>query len=198
MLVFNEENHTYTLDGELIPSATTVIGKCGLNDFSHIHPVKLAQLAERGTMVHKITEMYDDGILDESTVDPELSGYLDAWKSLKKDFKFEIVHNEQKMYNRNYMYAGTVDRIIMVDGCLRPLDIKTGDYKLTHDLQLAGYSYLDSDGINMSKDHGYVACIKGDGKWKIHKTDIAPGWRDFMSVLNVYKLKIKLGVIKNV
>ena len=59
-LVFNEDNHTYELDGRPLPSVTEILSI--LNDFSDVSPYVLAQAARRGTLVHEYCEMIDYGV----------------------------------------------------------------------------------------------------------------------------------------
>ena len=84
-------------------------------------------------MVHIATALYDLGILDESTVDPRIMGYLTSWKRFREDKPpYKPEHIEVKMVDTLYRYAGTIDRLPL-------LDIKCGVYKKADIAQLGAY-----------------------------------------------------------
>jgi|SRR5580765_2134762 len=82
MMVFDEPAHTYTLDGEQLPSVTGILQRSGLIDFSHIPPSILDAARDRGTAVHRAVHYFNEQDLDvdafRSTF-PEYWPYLSAW-----------------------------------------------------------------------------------------------------------------------
>ena len=187
MFCFSEELHQYTLGKEIIPSVTQIINSAGLHPFDFIHPDKLRELADRGRIVHKITELYDSGLLDESTVDPKLTGFLDAWKKFRAEFKFEVTASEKMMLYEQLKYAGTCDRTIYRDGKTMILDIKTGQYHPSYEAQIAAYTKM----AGLDADIGYCVTILEDGNYKLTKCDVTRGWTLFLSCLNICKFKKK-------
>ena len=79
MIEFRESDHSYWFDGIRVPGVSEIIEGAGLTDpnaqkyYTKFH-------ADRGTAVHKACELYDKGILDEDSLDPEVVGYLEAYK----------------------------------------------------------------------------------------------------------------------
>ena len=84
VLQFDEAIHRYTVNGVIVPSVTQIITSVGLYEFDFVSSETLAIAAERGRIVHTYIEWYEKGILDESSIDPELQGYFDAYLSMQK------------------------------------------------------------------------------------------------------------------
>ena len=79
MLTFDNSKHEYRFNGVVVPSVTQILKAVGLSDYSYI-PTGVLQIAtERGTVVHKIIEWYEQDILDASSIDPELKGYFESY-----------------------------------------------------------------------------------------------------------------------
>jgi hypothetical protein len=70
-LEFDAATHTYRLDGELVPSVTTVLKSVGLVEYSHIPQDVLQAAAHRGTAVHYALELLDRGELDYESLDTD-------------------------------------------------------------------------------------------------------------------------------
>ena len=111
-LVFDEEEHKFSVDGERLLSVTQVLSGAGCIDTKFFTD----QGRKNGTRRHLVTELYDKGILDEATVDPADRPYLDAWIKAKEEWKIQIVRIETQMYHPLLRYAGIVDRLCLVDG----------------------------------------------------------------------------------
>jgi hypothetical protein len=81
-LVFEELTHTYTLDGERLPSVTQILQRADAINFEHIPPTIRERALERGTAVHKAVHYYNEHDLDVDAFRetfPEYAPYLDAW-----------------------------------------------------------------------------------------------------------------------
>jgi hypothetical protein len=85
-LLFDPDSHTYTLNGEKVPSITQIIADMGLIDTTWFTD----HSRERGTFVHRIIEWHLLKELDEDTVDESLVGYLNAWKRFELDSGLDI------------------------------------------------------------------------------------------------------------
>lgn len=146
MITFDADKHEYRENGRVLPSVTQILNATGLVDFSGI-PSRTMELAqERGTTVHLITELYDRGELDESTIDPELVGYFEAYKKFLADFRIVRFIAIEQIVSSPGLYAGTQDRLaVMADQKTIRYDIKTGQPHPTHGLQLTAYELADGD-----------------------------------------------------
>jgi len=168
---FVEETHTYLLNDKPVPSVTQILQKGGLVDLSGIPPEILERARRFGVATHKATELWDMAELDEDTLDPLLHGHLTQWK------KFCIEHNtawysiEKILASEQLEFAGTCDRIGLVDDRLSILDIKTSSYSrktmITTGIQLAGYNLAYDGNITLLcavwlKDDGYKMVIYND------------------------------------
>jgi hypothetical protein len=123
-LTFDEEKHEYRLDGRVIPSVTQVLKAAGMIDDQWFDEWS----RERGKAVHKATELDDRGELDESTIDPRIAGYLDAWRRFIFETGWKSNEIEKLVFSRFAWFAGTLDRIgrFPTDRGLSIVDIKTG------------------------------------------------------------------------
>lgn len=119
------DTHTYTVEGRIVPGVTSILTKAGLTDFSMVHPVLLERKRRQGTLAHLVTEYDDLGILDEATVSPDLLPFLEAWRKFKADYSFEPQEIELPVYSSKYRYAGTLDRVGVLEGDQVLIDIKT-------------------------------------------------------------------------
>lgn len=134
-LVFRESDHSFWLGDRRLPSVTQIL--------KHFIPRWECDewYLERGKAVHKATELYDKGILDPDSVDPQIQGYLDAWVKFRKDYQFKPELIEHQAYHPVYMYAGIIDRIGISGEDRVLLDIKTGEPSKSDRLQIAGGYY---------------------------------------------------------
>ena len=132
------------------PSVTTVIGetcakgkhfeewlmKNGLNAIT-----VRDESARKGTKVHEYIEM----LLDDSEikVDDEFTQKsLMSFEKFYYEVKPDVVEKELFLYHKDIPWAGTPDIIANVNGRLSLVDIKTGDYRKTHEIQQLMYKEL--------------------------------------------------------
>lgn len=145
-LQFDAETHTYTLGGVKLPSVTTVLFDVGLYDFDFISAETLRIAAERGTIVHTYCEWYEQGILDESSIDPELYGYFESYLRMKEAGLLPEKPSaiERRLFSAKYKYAGTLDQMYEDDWIN---DIKSGLPGAEHGLQLSAYWLADHENM---------------------------------------------------
>ena len=104
---FTEEGHRYTLNGERLASVTGILAAEGFIDTAFYTEYG----RQRGSFVH-LARHYDDiGCLDESTIDPEIAPYLEAWRRFKRESGFVVCQSEIPLANLTYRYAGKPDVI---------------------------------------------------------------------------------------
>jgi hypothetical protein len=122
-LRFDPEAHEYRFDGEVVPSVTQVLAP--IVDYSAVPAFMLNYAADRGTQAHYACELYDADELDEESLDERLVPYVEAWKAFRAESGFTIEHSEQRLYHPRYRYAGTCDRVGILNGRRTVLEIKT-------------------------------------------------------------------------
>lgn len=185
---FDAETHRYTYRGLPLVSVTQSLRLAGLStDPRWFTPGS----AERGTAVHLATQYDDEGTLDETTLDPVIVPYVEAWRKFKAEMGFKALNIERRLARIGYpSFAGTIDRVCRINGGNWILDIKSGAETKTDPLQLAGYSilipgcksanvYLTDDGkyrfvrrkTTVDDHHDFIAAVR-IAEWKIrHKKE---------------------------
>lgn len=141
-LEFDEGPHLYYLDGELIPSVTTILSHEGLYpDFEFVD----RWYAERGSLVHLATHYLDNGTLDRESLDSEILPFIESYEKFKEVYRFQVEESEIRLYNETYWFCGTADKVgkILWNGQVREalIDLKCGQPEWGYQFQLAGYSF---------------------------------------------------------
>jgi len=198
MITFNSEEHSYQLDGQPIPSVTTILKDAGLIDFSKINADILDRASKFGSAVHLACELYDKGDLNEDHLDINLLPYLDAWRKFLKDTGFKIQAIEEKVASDKYWYAGRLDRRGRLFDKVTVLDIKTGSGILPSTaIQLAAYQECVNQGLHMKDKvkEREVVQLKADGTYALapdkffSKNDFSV----FLSALNLKNWRARNG-----
>lgn len=117
---FNEERHEYTVDGEKLPSVSTILGKTFFaNKYANVSEHILKRAAEFGTNVHKAVETEMTFMLS----DEELEVY-EKYLLLKQIDKIKPIRHEI-MVHLDLLYTGTFDIIATIRGKRSLCDVKT-------------------------------------------------------------------------
>ena len=155
------------------PSVTTVIGEtCAKGKFfdewlmkNGLNAMQLRdEAAERGTEVHEAVEK----LLDKeevTTTNEFIQKSLMSFEKWYSDTQPRVEAKELFLYHKDIPCAGTPDIIDEVNGRLSIIDIKTGDYRKSHEIQQLMYKDLWNS-IFPTKHHVkdiYGLYIKG--KW---------------------------------
>lgn len=122
---------------------TQILNACGLRQWPEcVSRENREYYLDRGSKIHLVTELYDRGQLDESTVDERIKGFLEAWKSFRKQIGGKLLAIEKEVKHRTLGYQGRLDRILgpcAVNKRTAVMDIKTNDADVFTRLQLSGY-----------------------------------------------------------
>ena len=132
------------------PSVTTVIGEtCAKGKFfeewlmkNGLNAMQLRdEAAERGTEVHEAVEKLLDK--EEVTTTSEfIQKSLMSFEKWYSDTQPRVEAKELFLYHKDIPWAGTPDIIAEVNGRLSIIDIKTGDYRKSHEIQQLMYKDL--------------------------------------------------------
>jgi hypothetical protein len=185
-LHFDAASHTYSVGGVIVPSVTTVIG--AVCPWLYDHSSDFAR--ERGSVVHEVCQLHDEGDLDESTVHPICAGFFEGWKRFLAESKFQIVANERRIYSPTYGFAGTLDRVGILNGNLVLIDLKTGDPGWQVALQTAAYQFAYQEETGELVDERYGCWLHEDGTYTLtgpyldHDRDFS----NFVFLLGTYRL----------
>ncbi len=191
-LQFDAASHTYTVDGQSLPSITTVIEACGLVDYSMLSQEDLAFYQDRGTALHNATWYSDEGDLNAGTMDPEVKPRLQAWLKFRRDLPFQTLMIEKRMYDPIYGFAGTPDRVVeFPDGRRGVIELKTGAIQKAAALQTAAQVKLVRE-KNETTLRRLAVHLKADGEYscrEFHVRDYPADLSIFLCCLNLYKWK---------
>lgn len=113
---FDPVQHVYYDDDMVrVPGTTSLLEDAGLVCYQHIPAAILAHKAEIGTASHAAAHYYDEGDLDESTVDPEVYPYVlrdGGWTTFRRETNFTPRLLEFRMIATidGMKVGGTLDR----------------------------------------------------------------------------------------
>lgn len=159
-----DDNHVYQFGGNSYPSVTTILKEVGFVEDSFY----TAGGSTRGTAVHEMTELIDEGHLRAEHAEEELQGYLLAYEKFLDDHKVGWTHRELQFVETAGGYGGTIDCHGMVDDEEWLIDIKTGQHQRHHGIQLEAYSRA----FDTTQKRG-ILLLKKTGKYSLltgHKT----------------------------
>ena len=155
-VVFNEAEHTYTLDGKQLHGITGMLSRQLFADkYRGIPEYILQQAAERGTRIHKDCEAYDNGHAAETQ---EGENYA----KLRKEFM--VIANEYTVSDNEY-FASNIDCVWYNGSEVVLADIKTTSH-LDEDYiswQLSIYAYLfELQNPDLKVSRLYAVWLRGD------------------------------------
>lgn len=190
MLEFDEAKHEYRYNGIVVPGVTTILKP--LSNYSQVAPNVLARAAQLGTMVHKTTELYDEGVLDEDDLDPILVPYLEGWKLFRREVEFEPITIEHRMYHPAG-FCGTSDRTGYVRSKKSVVDIKKMmTLGPVIGPQLAAYKEAHNhEGAGIEKR--YALGLRPDGTYRLQEFADPSDLPCFMSLLTIHNWRLKHG-----
>lgn len=174
-----------TESGNYVPSVTTILSAYPKGAQYYEWLKKVGEDADgirdeagnRGSTVHKLTELYDDD--HEVTLMDEQGhiGYkliewamFERYVEFRRRFPMTMIHTELHLSSDAYGTAGTLDRVVEFNGRKLILDIKTSNSLYDHYwLQMAAYKKLLEEKQPALKIDGYAvlwlnANTRTDGK----------------------------------
>ncbi len=191
-LLFDEDKHQYSINGKIIPSVTQILGAVGLYEYDFVSRKTLRVAAERGRIVHRYIELFENGTLDLSSIDPRLEGYFNAYLKMKIELGMPDPDVcEKRLYCAQFGYAGTLDQII---GGNWIHDHKTGEKSPIHGLQLSGYWLSEHPDIRDVPRRLTCGYYKSNGSYEVVDYKYEP--LIWMAVLADYKWRVKNNCIK--
>ena len=171
-LLFYEDSHRYTVDGEEVPSVSELTRFITRELYSDAPQYVLEQAAKRGTTIHKATEALDK--FGNVEVDSEIAPYVQAYINFIKEVNPEWSKIEWAINNGN-LYAGTLDRYGKVKGVPAIIDIKStknisGLHKIAYTAQLNLYRMALPEETKV--EALYILQLKQDGTYKLIPIEI--------------------------
>lgn len=195
-IYLNEVGHQYFhKSGRELVAVTTAFEKIGITDFSKVPFDVIEPARQKGDAVHDIAAYHGLGILDESTVDVSLLGYLEGVKKFFKDEVRKVIAIEKPVFSLTHGYAGTPD-IAYVDkkDLLRIDDYKSAlkPHKACR-FQTAAYTYAYEKMYKIKVDRRRGVRFTSDGEYFFdnHDNPLRRDFDDFVTILKAAILKIQ-------
>lgn len=148
-VIFDPAKHEYrNAQGNVVWSVTQILASAGICDFSYVEEERRIAAMTRGTSVHWLLQLEDEGALNYRQVPLRLKPYRKGYMSWKAASGFLPDRNWiEKQFISHYGYAGTVDRFGMFPptplypkGTVGVIDFKTGEIPDWVRLQLVAYA----------------------------------------------------------
>lgn len=189
-LEFDSETHTYTLNGERVPSVTQVLAP--LEDYSMVPRDVLEAARIFGQHVHEACDLFDRDELDWSSLDPELVPYVEAWAQFLEQSGAVVIASEVRVAHEQLGYAGSPDKVLAWGKRLVIPDLKaTAVVPPTVGLQTAAYAKAYQAMHGGREPSRYCIHLQPGGKYRSHPRTDPSDWSYFLSALNCYKWKEK-------
>lgn len=214
-LTFLDSRFYITDDGGYVPSVTTIL-EAYPKGAAYYNWLKEAgkdadeirdEAGRRGSIVHKLTEDYDTGkevnlVNPNGSIDYKLNEWamFERYVEFRRRFQFVTDCIELNIISKELGYAGTIDRIININGERILLDIKTSNAIYpSYWLQLAAYRSLLYDAkIEVDKvavlwlnaktrTEGKKGDIQGIGWQMITKEDTMQDYQLFKATYELWK-----------
>ena len=178
MVSFDEATHCYEIDGQKVPSVTGILTAMNFVDSQWFTDYA----RDRGKLVHRIIHWYIAGELDESTIDPALQGYFDAWRRFEEETGFVSTATEKPLASLLHRFCGTPDHIGTLNGQETVCDVKTGAIFPHVGLQLAAYELLAGRPLKR-----YGLALKADGRYSLKQFTDRQDRQIFLAALACYQ-----------
>ena len=176
-LVFDQPSHTYRLAGRLLPSVTQVLAP--LVDFSRVPPDVLEAKRDLGSRVHETCHFHDE--------DDDVLPYLEGWKRFMRESGARILQCETRVCEPVLGYAGSLDRVLELNGNRWLVDLKTS-FCLPHTVGAQTAAYLRAL-ADPSVTHRGALRLRADGTYRLDALTGAADWSVFMACLTIARFK---------
>jgi len=196
-LSFDAARHEYRVAGRVVPSVTQILAP--LYDFASIPPGVLERKRQIGDAVHAAIALEAMGEeLDPESIDPEIVGYLDGWRSFVRERHYTPILSEAKVYHRALRYAGTLDGAGTLDAGGKDGRVTALlDAKATYELhpavgpQTAAYLAAAHDCGLLPKTvkARYALHLRPDGTYGLDQLSEASDFAVFQSALTLLNFK---------
>lgn len=191
---FDPRDHTYRLDGKLVPSVTQVLAP--LIDYSAVPQDILEAARDFGQAVHLACDLDRRGILDVHTLDAALLPYVEAEARFMRESGFVVIASEHRMISRAMRLAGTLDLAGMLRGSEVIIDRKvTADVPPTVGPQTAAYEELYRESRGGMRRKRYCLRLMPNKYQLVPLTD-SSDYMIFRSALNLKHWTEKHGINK--
>lgn len=191
-------------DGNYYPSVTTILDAYPKGPEYYAWLKKVGEDSDnvrdeagrRGSNVHLLTEQFDRGeevclMNEQGYIAYKMSEWamFERYIEFRRRFPLEIIHTELNLVSFELGFAGTLDRVIEMNGKRILLDIKTSNAIYpSYWLQLAAYEKLLGEPVDAvailwlnakTRTEGAKGAIQGAGWQMITNNDTSKDWELF-------------------
>jgi hypothetical protein len=200
-VAFDPVRHEYTVDGRVVRHVTGVLRSALGDPFARVPMHVLERKRQIGQAAHRAIELDDAGDLDELSVHPEVTPYLEAWRDFRRQFPFVVILSEQWLYSPVLDLATTPDRVVTLrdpDGdasdaaAVAVVEFKSGLPGPLAGLQTAAQALVFEHCSGITPRRRFAMQAKPDGKYRLTEYTSPGDFRDFLSCLNIVRLKERL------
>lgn len=183
-LDFDPDTHTYMVGNSVLPSVTSIIAP--MYDFRYVDAETLHAAGKFGSAVHLVCELYDRDDLVMDSVDPALLPYLNAWRRFIAEMQVEVLQVEQRYHHAALGYAGTLDRLLLIQRAKVLADIKSVSVlSPAVGIQLAAYEKLLVSNTEHLQTKRAAVQLCGDGTYRYRMYADPMDWPAFVSLLTL-------------
>lgn len=128
---FEEQSHSYTVNGKSVPSITQIVSEYYGNAYAQVPPEKLKRSANYGTKVHEELSNLIEARLNgsEQVLAPQTQEAVNYFKLVEPIYNIKPIKTEQVVVlydeNKNPVAAGRFDLLCDIDGDVYLADFKT-------------------------------------------------------------------------
>lgn len=183
MLAFDPIAHVYRDAIGVVPGVTQILRP--LVNFAGIPPDVLAAKAALGTKVHLACQLNDENDLDEASVQEDVAPYLAGYRRFLVETGARVVHNEARVFSAIYRFAGTLDRVLLLDGEHWLVDLKTAiSTPMTTGPQTAAYlRALDNQAVTRRA----ALRLRPDATYRLDALTDPDDWSVFLGCLAIHR-----------
>ncbi|MEF2156429.1 hypothetical protein V3390_09370 [Luteimonas sp. FXH3W] len=189
-LQFDESTHTYKLNGRVIDSVTTILKPLSEHIYRGVPRPQMEAAAQLGTAVHKMIELDCLGTLDVDGLHERVAPYFPTWQRFIAETGFKVLKTEQRVYSKDYDFAGTLDLYGEMHGKTVLIDIKcTAAVPATAGPQTAAYKLaLEEAGLWWVEER-YVLQLPNPNDYRLAPLKDRGDIKTFLSCLTIHNWK---------
>lgn len=175
-LYFDERYHEYYYKGEKVPCVSDILTVVDAVAMKSIPQKYIDAAGERGTAIHEATERWEYGdydimrTLDELVEDGDIDtiNYVIAYQAFRQKHDSVPLAIEEKVYSEKYGVAGTIDRVMRIDGEMAITDIKSAKTikRLRNVIQLNLYRLLWNDTHEIKVTRLYILQLMENAEYR--------------------------------
>lgn len=198
----------YVVDGRRFASVTEILELSGWDrKKAQVDPETLRKAGYRGTVVHDLTEKYDQqgpALLRE--LNERWRGYVQCYDRFILTYQPRIILSETVVVSRKHRFGGTLDRLFVMDIPERGLtkvnvllDVKTpAEEADSWGLQTAGYAIAIDEvyGIPIDKIERYTLRCNISGVFDLDRWPHKGDFEKFLWAANTVNAQLDAGVVE--